>query len=188
MFMILGLASLVCGFLWGFLADWIGRKRAMIIILLIQAVSYALFALWTGTGGHRHLGRAVRPHRLGHPGHHGRGLRGYRGAADGARPPTASSPPSTASGRPPGRTWPGKLADSLPTFTASYLMAAGVAFLGAIALSCFAGRSAPRRTGRAGAPSASAGRAAALLAPSGVCAVAPQPAARRRPVRRSLYP
>ena len=81
--MILGLASLVCGFLWGFLADLIGRKRAMVIILVIQAVAYAMFALVDRHRGRGRLGGALRPHRLGHPGHHGGGLRGHGGAADG---------------------------------------------------------------------------------------------------------
>ena len=139
MFMILGLASLVCGFLWGFLADLIGRKRAMISILLIQAVAYAVFALWTGTGGivvsallfgltawgvpaimavvcGDIVGPLMAPAAYGF-------LTAFHGFGQAAGPYVA-----------------GKLADSLPTFTASYLTAAGVAFLGAMALLPLGGR------------------------------------------------
>jgi sugar phosphate permease len=44
-------ASLPCGMMWGCISDHIGRKAAMTIILVIQALVFALFALWTGTGG-----------------------------------------------------------------------------------------------------------------------------------------
>lgn len=134
MFMILGWASLVCGFLWGFLADWIGRKRAMVIILSIQAVAYAIFALWTGTGGivtsavlfgitawgipaimavvcGDLVGPLMAPAAYGF-------LTAFHGFGQAAGPYAA-----------------GKLADAMPTFTASYIMAAGVALLGAVLLS-----------------------------------------------------
>lgn len=133
MFMILGLASLVCGFLWGALADKIGRKRAMVSILLIQTVSYAMFALWTGVGGiitsavlfgvtawgvpaimavvcGDIVGPLMAPAAYGF-------LTAFHGFGQAAGPSVA-----------------GKLADALPTFTTSYLMAAGVAFVGAMVL------------------------------------------------------
>jgi predicted MFS family arabinose efflux permease len=142
MFMILGLASLVCGFIWGFLADWIGRKRAMISILLIQAVAYAMFALWTGTAGivasavlfgltawgipaimavvcGDLVGPLMAPAAYGF-------LTAFHGFGQAAGPYVA-----------------GKLADALPTFTVSYLMAAGVAFLGAMVLLPLGPRPAP---------------------------------------------
>jgi predicted MFS family arabinose efflux permease len=139
MFMILGLASLVCGFLWGFLADLIGRKRAMISILAIQAVAYALFALWTSTGGivasavlfgltawgipaimavvcGDLVGPLMAPAAYGF-------LTAFHGFGQALGPYVA-----------------GRLADSLPSFTTSYLMAAGVALLGAVALIPLGGR------------------------------------------------
>jgi MFS family permease len=51
MFMLVGLVSLGCGVLWGYISDAVGRRRAMAIVLVIQAVSYAMFALWTDTAG-----------------------------------------------------------------------------------------------------------------------------------------
>ena len=149
MFMILGLASLACGFLWGALADRIGRKRAMVTILLTQAVAYAMFALWTGTGSivtsavlfgltawgvpaimavvcGDIVGPLMAPAAYGF-------LTAFHGFGQAAGPYVA-----------------GKLADSLPTFTTSYLVAAGVAFLGAMVLLLLRGG-----TGQAAGASAS---------------------------------
>ena len=146
MFMIIGWSSLVCGLLWGFIADAIGRKWAMMIILFIQSVSYAVFVLWTGTGGivmsavlfgltawgipaimavvcGDIVGPLMAPAAYGF-------LTVFHGFGQAAGPYVA-----------------GRLADSLPTFTASYLMAAGVAFLGAIGMLLL--RWAPGRPGRA---------------------------------------
>ncbi len=49
-FMILGVASLVCGFLWGFVSDRMGRTWAMVIMLAGEGVASALFAFVPGTG------------------------------------------------------------------------------------------------------------------------------------------
>jgi predicted MFS family arabinose efflux permease len=145
MFMILGWSSLVCGLLWGSIADAIGRRWAMMIILFIQSVSYAIFALWTGTGGivlsavlfgitawgipaimavvcGDIVGPLMAPAAYGF-------LTAFHGFGQAAGPYVA-----------------GRLADTLPTFTASYLMAAGVAFLGGIGMLLF--RWAPGRPGQ----------------------------------------
>jgi len=147
MFMIIGWSSLVCGLTWGFIADAIGRKWAMMIILFIQSVSYAMFALWTGTGGivvsavlfgitawgipaimavvcGDLVGPLMAPAAYGF-------LTVFHGFGQAAGPYVA-----------------GRLADALPTFTASYLMAAGVAFLGAIGMLLL--RWAPGRPGQSG--------------------------------------
>jgi predicted MFS family arabinose efflux permease len=51
LFMTLGWASLVCGVLWGWLSDRLGRRAALVAIYLVQALAYGLFALWpTPTG------------------------------------------------------------------------------------------------------------------------------------------
>ena len=184
MFMILGLASLVCGFIWGFLADLIGRKRAMISILLIQAVAYAMFALWTGTGGivasavlfgltawgipaimavvcGDLVGPLMAPAAYGF-------LTAFHGFGQAAGPYVA-----------------GKLADSLPTFTASYLMAAGVAFLGAMVLLPLGPRPAPGcLLGQEARRWAAPGRRGRVSGASAGSA----PGAVDGPVRRPLYP
>jgi len=45
LFMDMGLASLMCGFLWGWVSDVIGRKFALVIVYTINACAFALFAL-----------------------------------------------------------------------------------------------------------------------------------------------
>lgn len=45
LFMTMGWANLVCSFLWGGLSDRIGRKWAMMLIYLVHAVAFTLFGL-----------------------------------------------------------------------------------------------------------------------------------------------
>lgn len=47
LFMAMGWANLVCSFFWGWLSDRIGRKWAMMLIYLIHATAFTLFALAT---------------------------------------------------------------------------------------------------------------------------------------------
>lgn len=47
LFMLMGWFSLFCGLIWGGISDLIGRKNALIIVYLIQAAAFSLFALWT---------------------------------------------------------------------------------------------------------------------------------------------
>ncbi|MBN1346348.1 MAG: YbfB/YjiJ family MFS transporter [Phycisphaerae bacterium] len=51
LFMIMGWLSLLCGLVWGWVSDVIGRKGALIIVYLIQAASFGLFALWPAPTG-----------------------------------------------------------------------------------------------------------------------------------------
>jgi len=44
LFMLMGLFSLFCGVIWGFVSDRIGRKRALAIVYLIHAAAFSLFA------------------------------------------------------------------------------------------------------------------------------------------------
>lgn len=46
LFMTMGWFSLLCGLIWGTASDVIGRKRALILVYLIHAASFCLFALW----------------------------------------------------------------------------------------------------------------------------------------------
>lgn len=45
MFMMMGWFSLFCGIIWGTLSDVIGRKRALMIVYLLHAAAFGLFAL-----------------------------------------------------------------------------------------------------------------------------------------------
>lgn len=47
LFMIMGWFSLLCGLIWGMVSDVIGRKRALIIVYLIHTMAFSLFALWS---------------------------------------------------------------------------------------------------------------------------------------------
>jgi MFS family permease len=51
LFMTMGWVSLSCGLLWGAVSDVIGRRRALIIVYLIHAVAFGLFALWPTSPG-----------------------------------------------------------------------------------------------------------------------------------------
>lgn len=51
LFMMMGWVSLVCGVLWGTVSDVIGRRRALIIVYLIHTASFSLFALWSEPAG-----------------------------------------------------------------------------------------------------------------------------------------
>jgi len=51
LFMTMGWFSLLCGLIWGTISDRIGRKRALLIVFLIHSVSYTIFALWPTPAG-----------------------------------------------------------------------------------------------------------------------------------------
>ena len=51
LFMMMGWVSLVCGVLWGAVSDIIGRRRALVIVYLIHTASFSLFALWAEPAG-----------------------------------------------------------------------------------------------------------------------------------------
>lgn len=51
LFMLVGWLSVACGLLWGSVSDRIGRKYTLMIIYVVQAGSYALFALWPVPAG-----------------------------------------------------------------------------------------------------------------------------------------
>jgi MFS family permease len=46
LFMIMGWLSLFCGIIWGSVSDILGRKTALIIVYIIQALAFGLFAVW----------------------------------------------------------------------------------------------------------------------------------------------
>lgn len=51
LFMTMGWFSLLCGLIWGTVSDVIGRKRALIIVYLIHTVAFSMFALWPAPPG-----------------------------------------------------------------------------------------------------------------------------------------
>jgi MFS family permease len=51
LFMLMGWCSLGCGIIWSGLSDRIGRKTALILVFIIHAVSFTLFALWQDNAG-----------------------------------------------------------------------------------------------------------------------------------------
>jgi len=52
LFMVIGWFSLLCGLIWGTVSDVIGRKRTLFIVYLIHALSFSLFALWSAPVGY----------------------------------------------------------------------------------------------------------------------------------------
>lgn len=57
LFMLMGWLSLMCGVLWGLVSDSIGRKNTLIILYLVHAAAYGLFAL--GNSSHYYILSAV---------------------------------------------------------------------------------------------------------------------------------
>lgn len=51
LFMLMGWCSLLCGLIWGSVSDAIGRKWALVIVYLVQAAAFALFAWMPTTAG-----------------------------------------------------------------------------------------------------------------------------------------
>ncbi|MEW6053416.1 MAG: MFS transporter [Nitrospirota bacterium] len=51
LFMLMGWLSLLCGLIWGSFSDKFGRKAALVIVYIIQASSFALFAVWPSAPG-----------------------------------------------------------------------------------------------------------------------------------------
>ncbi len=46
LFMTMGWFSLVCGLIWGTVSDVVGRKWALVMVYLLHAVAFSMFALW----------------------------------------------------------------------------------------------------------------------------------------------
>lgn len=131
LFMMIGWLSLFCGFIWGSISDTIGRKWALAIVYIIQALSFALFGLWTIPAGFLisallfgftawsipaimaaacgdMLGSELAPAALGF-------ITLFFGIGQAVGPSVA-----------------GMIADNTGSFTPAFLVASGVAVLGAI--------------------------------------------------------
>ena len=131
LFMIMGWCSLLCGLIWGTLSDVIGRKYALIIVYILQAISFSLFALWPEPAGFTIsailfgitawsipgimaatcgdvLGSRLAPAALGF-------ITLFFGIGQAAGPSVA-----------------GSMADATGSFSSAFLLAGGVALLGAV--------------------------------------------------------
>jgi MFS family permease len=51
LFMLMGWLSLFCGMIWGAFSDKFGRRAALVIVYIIQASAFGLFAVWPSTPG-----------------------------------------------------------------------------------------------------------------------------------------
>lgn len=51
LFMLMGWLSLLCGVIWGSVSDILGRKTALVIVYLIHAAAFGLFGLWPSSSG-----------------------------------------------------------------------------------------------------------------------------------------
>jgi len=135
LFLVVGVASLACGVLWGVISDRVGRGRAIAAMCFIQAVGAALFAWWPGTPGLVLSAVLLGLTSLAVPGIVG------AGCGDQFGPVLASASLGFVTiflgvGQVLGPYLAGRLADAHGTLTYSYLMAASVFFLGGL-LSAF---------------------------------------------------
>jgi MFS family permease len=129
--MVMGWLSLLCGLIWGALSDVIGRKAALILVFLLHAAAFGLFALTRSPAGYTvsavlygltawsipaimaaacgdRLGPRLAPAGLGF-------VTLFMGLGQAAGPSVA-----------------GAMADALQSFTPAFLLAAAVALAGAI--------------------------------------------------------
>ncbi len=128
---VVGWISIFCGLIWGTVSDLIGRKVGLALVYLTQAACYAVFALWQSPTGYTvsailfgltawsipgivaaacgdYLGSRLAPAALGF-------VTLFFGLGQAAGPSVA-----------------GALADATGSFGPAFLLAAGVAFVGAM--------------------------------------------------------
>lgn len=131
LFMLMGWLALLCGLIWGTLSDVIGRKAALILVFLVHAASFSLFAISRGpleftisaalyglsawsipaimaAACGDMLGPRLTPAALGF-------ITLFMGIGQAAGPCVA-----------------GAMADATGSFRAAFLLAAAVAFIGAV--------------------------------------------------------
>ena len=131
LFLIVGVASLVCGVLWGAISDRIGRGRAIAVMCFIQAVAAVLFAWWPSTAGLIISAVFFGLTALAVPGIVG------AGCGDQFGPVLASASLGFVTiflgiGQVLGPYLAGTMADAFGTLRYSYVLAAGVFFVGGL--------------------------------------------------------
>ena len=139
LFMAVGWVSLLCGVIWGRVADRVGRKAALIMVYLVQAAAYTIFALWASPTGFT-IGAVLF------------GLTAWSIPAIMAAACGNIMGPRLASaalgfitlffsvGQAAGPSVAGAMADASGTFAPAYLLAGGVALMGAVGASLLRGR------------------------------------------------
>lgn len=126
---VVGWISVFCGLIWGTVSDLIGRKYGLALVYLLQAASYAAFALWRSPTGYTVSAIAFGVTAWSIPGI----MAAACGDYVGARMAPAALGFMTlffGLGQAAGPSVAGALADTTGSFGPAFLLASGVAFLG----------------------------------------------------------
>jgi MFS family permease len=131
-FMVIGIASLGCGVLWGAISDRVGRGRALALMSIVQAAAAALFAWWPTTPGLIISSAAFGLSAIAFPGIVG------AGCGDQYGPKLASVSLGIVTvflgiGQILGPYLAGHMADALGSLKYAYVLATGVFLVGAVA-------------------------------------------------------
>jgi MFS family permease len=145
-FLVLGVASIACGFIWGTISDRVGRGRAIAINCGIQGVAAALFAWWPTTAGIVISAFLFGVTTVAIPGIVGAGC-GDKFGSTLASTSLGFVTIFLGIGQVLGPYIAGRMADSFGTLGYSYLLAAGVFCVGAV-LSAFLRETDPVTKGR----------------------------------------
>ncbi len=129
-FLVLGVASIACGFIWGTISDKVGRGRAIAINLALQAVAAGLFAWWPSTAGIVLSSLLFGITTVAIPGIVGAGC-GDKFGRTLASTSLGFVTIFLGIGQVLGPYLAGKMADALGSLKYSYVLAAGVFFIGA---------------------------------------------------------
>jgi len=130
----MGWFSLFCGLIWGVISDIIGRKGALIIVYLIHTLSFSLFALWSSPLGFTFSAILFGLSAWSIPAI----MAAYCGDMLGARLAPAALGFITllfGIGQAAGTSIAGIMADAANSFSPAFLLAGGIAFLGALSSS-----------------------------------------------------
>jgi MFS family permease len=128
---VVGWISIFCGLIWGSVSDRLGRNVALTLVYLIQAASYAVFALWRGPAGYAVSAVTFGLTAWSIPGI----VAAACGDCVGARLAPAALGFVTlffGLGQAVGPSVAGALADAMGSFGPSFLLAAAVALLGGV--------------------------------------------------------
>jgi sugar phosphate permease len=128
---VVGWISIFCGLIWGSVSDRLGRNVALTVVYVIQAGSYAAFALWQRPAGYVVSAVAFGLTAWSIPGI----VAAACGDCVGARLAPAALGFVTlffGLGQAVGPSAAGAMADAMGSFGPSFLLAAGVALLGGV--------------------------------------------------------